>query len=72
MAVFSLWGQMEKSTYIQVYLEAQSKDELIKKMIANNAKHGCYFKYSTPKKYDGVYETWYYIDIRKIMPRRKA
>ena len=56
---------MEKSSLVQVYLEAKTKNELIILMAQNNAKHSCFFRYSTPTKENKKYITWYYVDYLK-------
>jgi len=62
---------MEKSSLIQVYIEAKSKDELIIEMFKNNQLHSCFFRYSTPQKEGKKWVCWYYIDILKYKLRLK-
>ena len=56
---------MSKITTIQIYLEAKTKDDLIKRMVENNLRNQSFYNYSTPTKDGDKYITWYYEDIIK-------
>lgn len=58
---------MAKATEIPLYLEAKTKNELIKKMLENNYKFNSHFMYSTPVKEGNKYITWFYADVAKTM-----
>ena len=51
---------MERSNLIPVFLEANSKDLLVKLMLSNNMAHGCYFKYFDIQKDGKKWVAWYY------------
>ena len=68
---------MEKVTLIPVFLEANSKKELVKKMLRNNLTKGFHFKYFSPLKDGKKWVVWYYKDIKDeingaIRPIRKG
>lgn len=56
---------MEGHTTIPFYIEATSKDELIKKMFEKASKEGSFMQYSTPVKEGNKWVVWYNFDARK-------
>lgn len=54
---------MNKQLTIPVYLEASSKDGIIKAMLENNAKQRKQFQYTTPMKDGRKWVVWYYADL---------
>lgn len=51
---------------VMVYLEANSKEELIKKQFLNNNLNGMSFNYAPPMKDGKKWVVWYYADIFKV------
>ena len=54
---------MENLTTIPIYLEADSKELLVKKMIENNFENKTHYKYFCPIKDKGTWVVWYYKDV---------
>ena len=50
-------------TYIPVYLEADSKDELMRKMFLNNQLNGTKHNYMQPVLEGEKWVVWFYSDI---------
>lgn len=48
---------------IPVYIDADSKDELIKKMLSNNLINQKVYNYQTPVKEGRKWVVWYYADV---------
>lgn len=55
---------MEGPTLIPVYLEARTKDGLIRKMLQNNLKNKMHFKYFSPQKEGLKWVVWFYKDVK--------
>lgn len=50
---------MAKSTMVPIYLEANSKDELVKKMFETNQKMGTWYDYRYIQKDGRKWVCWY-------------
>ena len=64
---------MERPNLIPIYLEASNKDSLVKKMLSNNIKHSCHFKYFDIQKDGSKWVAWYYaiIDLKQEIAKNK-
>jgi len=56
-----------KITMIKIFMEADTKEEMVMKQLVNNTERNTWFDYSTPIKEDNKYITWYFDDIEKVM-----
>lgn len=52
---------------IRVFLEADTKEEMILKQLENNTVRNTWFEYSPPMKEDDKYITWYFDDVEKLL-----
>lgn len=50
---------------IPVYIEAKTKDELMKKMFQTNLLNGKMYNFQTPMKDGKKWVVWYYADITR-------
>ncbi len=55
---------METVADLPRYLEADTKDELIRLMLLNNVKNKKHFKYFNIQKEDKKWIAWYYTRVR--------
>lgn len=57
---------------LPVYLEASSKDKLIKLMLLNNEVNASSFNYQTPAQEGSKWVVWFYADLnRHNIPKEK-
>jgi hypothetical protein len=54
-----------KITCVKVYIEADTKEEMILAQLKNNTERNTFFDYSNPVKEDDKYVSWYYDDVMK-------
>lgn len=54
---------MEKSTFLPHFIEADTKENLLKKMLVNNTAQGKYFRYFDIQKDGKKWVAWFYADI---------
>lgn len=57
---------MNKLFQIPVYIEANSKDDLVRKFLETNAKTGCYNQFFDIQKDGKKWVAWYYQDIKYL------
>ena len=56
------------TSLIPLYLEASSKDDLIKMMLLNNKINARKFNYMQPMSEDGGWVVWFFADIENYTP----
>lgn len=53
---------MSKPTEFPLYIEAKTKDELVKAMLINNMAHSAHFRYFDIQKDGSKWVAWFYAD----------
>lgn len=62
---------MMRMTQVPVFLEANSKEDLVKKMLQANHKSSQWNNYFDIQKVDGKWIAWYFFDINPMSRRAK-
>lgn len=57
---------MHSHLHIPVFIEAKTKKDLVKTMLANNVKHGGFVQYFDIQKDGASWVAWFFADLSKV------